>query len=183
MIRWMTAALAAASVAGCTMADTPPDTAVAPAPVATSAPGGASAVLRMADGTEVGRAVATEANGGVRVMVDASKLPAGVHGVHVHTTGRCDGPDFTTAGGHWNPTTMKHGTQNPMGPHAGDMPNLTAGADGRGTVSVTLPAGTMAGLMDADGAAFIIHAGPDDMKTDPAGNSGGRIACGVFEAS
>lgn len=144
--------------------------------------GGASAVLRMSNGEGVGRVVATEVDGGVRVAVDASGLPAGPHGVHVHMTGRCDGPDFTTAGGHWNPTAMKHGTQNPMGPHAGDMPNMMVGADGRGSVSVTLPSGTMAGLMDADGSAFIIHAGADDLKTDPAGNSGGRIACGVFEA-
>ena len=118
----------------------------------------------------------------MRVSLDASKLPPGTHGAHVHTTGRCDGPDFTTAGGHWNPTGMKHGTQNPMGPHAGDLPNLIVGADGRGSVAITLPSGTMAGLMDADGAAFVIHAGADDLKTDPSGNSGGRIACGVFEA-
>ena len=177
MIRLVTAALAAAGVAGCAMADD------GGAMASNRSTSGATAVLRMADGTEVGRAVATEVGSGVRVAVDASKLGAGVHGVHVHTTGRCDGPDFTTAGGHWNPTTMKHGTQNPMGPHAGDMPNLRVGANGRGRVSVMLPSGTMAGLMDADGSAFVIHAGPDDLKSDPAGNSGGRIACGVFEPS
>lgn len=179
MIRWMTAAAAAMAVAGCAMNG---DDTAAPATTAATAPGGASAVLRMADGTEVGRAVASEIAGGVRVSVDASKLPPGAHGVHVHTTGRCDGPDFTTAGGHWNPTTMQHGTQNPMGPHAGDMPNMTVGSDGRGKIAFTLPSGTMAGLMDADGAAFVVHAGADDYRTDPSGNSGGRIACGVFEA-
>ena len=178
MVRLMMVTAAAVAMTGCAATDgaSSPGTSVA------ASAGGASAVLRMADGTEVGRAVATEVAGGIRVSIDASKLSPGVHGVHVHTTGRCDGPDFTTAGGHWNPTAMKHGMQNPMGPHAGDMPNMTVGADGRGTVSVNLPSGTMAGLMDADGAAFVIHAGPDDLKTDPAGNSGGRIACGVFEA-
>lgn len=182
MIRWMAAA-AAMVVSGCATSDgegvaTTPVAAATPTPV----PGGASAVVRMADGTEVGRAVTTEVGGSVRISVDASKLPPGPHGVHVHTTGRCDGPDFTTASGHWNPTAMKHGTQNPMGPHAGDMPNLMVGADGRGSVAITLPSGTMAGLMDADGSAFVIHAAADDLKTDPAGNSGSRIACGVFEA-
>ncbi len=175
MIRMITAAASAVLVAGCTtMGGGNSDTASS---------GGARAVLRMADGTEVGRAVATEVNGGIRVSLDASKLPAGPHGAHVHTTGRCDGPDFTTAGGHWNPTNMKHGTQNPMGPHAGDFPNVQVAADGRGKLEMMLPAGTMSGLMDADGAAFVIHAAADDYKTDPSGNSGGRIACGVFERS
>ncbi|KQN19602.1 superoxide dismutase [Sphingomonas sp. Leaf33] len=177
-MRMMTAAAGAMLVAGCaTMGTgTGSDSAAATA-------GGARAVLRMADGTEVGRAVATEAGGGIRVSLDAAKLPAGLHGAHVHTTGRCDGPDFTTAGGHWNPTGMKHGTENPMGPHAGDFPNVQVGADGRGKLDMTLPAGTLAGLMDTDGAAFVIHAAADDYKTDPSGNSGGRIACGVFERS
>ncbi len=177
MARWMIVAAAGIGVAACTTGNGMNQTPSAPPP-----PGGASAVLRTADGVEVGRAVATGVAGGVRVAVDASGLTPGAHGVHVHTTGRCDGPAFTTAGGHWNPGGMQHGTQNPSGPHAGDMPNLIAGADGRGSVAITLPSGTMAGLLDADGAAFVIHAGPDDLKTDPAGNSGGRIACGVFEA-
>ncbi len=175
MIRVMTAAAGALVIAGCTtMGGTTGDA---------TAAGGATAVLRMADGTEIGRAVASEANGGIRVSLDASKLPAGPHGAHVHTTGRCDGPDFTTAGSHWNPTGKKHGTENPMGPHAGDFPNVQVSADGRGKLEMMLPAGTMAGLMDADGAAFVIHAAADDYKTDPSGNSGGRIACGVFERS
>ncbi|MFD1787991.1 superoxide dismutase family protein [Sphingomonas floccifaciens] len=175
MIRVMTAAAGAVLMAGCTtMGSTTADT---------GSTRGATAVLRMADGTEVGRAVATEASGGIRVSLDASKLPAGPHGAHVHTTGRCDGPDFTTAGGHWNPTNMKHGTENPMGPHAGDFPNVQIAADGRGKLEMMLPSGTMAGLMDDDGAAFVIHAAADDYKTDPSGNSGGRIACGVFERS
>lgn len=141
----------------------------------------ANAVLMTATGAAVGRATATEVAGGIRFTVDAKAMPAGTHGVHVHTTGRCDAPDFVTAGGHWNPTAMKHGTMNPQGPHEGDLPNLIIGTDGRGTVGVTIAGATMAGLLDADGAAFIVHAGPDDMMTDPSGNSGGRIACGVFQ--
>lgn len=147
--------------------------------------GGAKAVamLRTAQGAEAGRASATEVAGGLRFAVEVAGMPAGTHGVHVHTTGRCDAPDFTTAGGHWNPTQMKHGSMNPQGPHQGDIPNLEVGADGRGTVAATVPGATMAGLMDQDGAAFVVHAGPDDLMTDPAGNSGGRIACGVFQPS
>lgn len=150
--------------------------------VGTPVAGGASvsAMLRTATGAEAGRATATEVAGGVRFTIDAKGLPAGTHGAHIHTTGACDAPGFTTAGGHWNPTGAKHGAMNPQGPHEGDLPNLVIGSDGRGTLGATIPAATMAGLMDTDGAAIVIHAGPDDLMTDPAGNSGGRIACGVF---
>lgn len=140
----------------------------------------AVASLRTAANADVGRATATETAGGIQVMVEGMAMPPGPHGAHVHTTGRCDAPDFTTAGGHWNPMSTQHGMENPQGPHAGDMPNLAVSSDGRGTLTFTLPAGTMAGLLDADGSAMMIHAGPDDMRSDPAGNSGGRIACGVF---
>ena len=143
----------------------------------------ATAMLRTATGIDAGRATATEVAGGIRYTLDVKGLPAGMHGAHIHTTGRCDGPDFTTAGGHWNPTTMKHGSMNPQGPHDGDLPNLTIGSDGRGTLGVTVPGATMAGLLDADGAAIVVHAGPDDLMSDPAGNSGGRLACGVFTAA
>lgn len=147
--------------------------------------GGAMAIaqLKTATGADVGRATATEVSGGLRFTVDGMSMPPGMHGAHVHTTGRCDAPDFQTAGGHWNPTDMKHGTMNPQGPHYGDIPNLVVDPGGRGTVAAVIPGATMAGLLDADGAAFVIHAGPDDLKTDPSGNSGGRIACGVFQAS
>ncbi len=147
--------------------------------------GGARAValLRTADGAEVGRATATEVTGGLRFTLDARGVPAGMHGVHVHTTGKCDPPDFASAGGHWNPTGMRHGSMNPQGPHEGDLPNLNVGSDGRGTIGVTIQGATMAGLLDADGSAIVIHAGQDDLMTDPAGNSGARIACGVFAAA
>ena len=142
----------------------------------------ATAMLRTAAGADVGKATAMTVAGGVRFTIDAMGMPAGPHGAHVHMVGRCDAPDFTTAGGHWNPTAMKHGSMNPQGPHEGDMPNLIVGTDGRGTLGVTIPGATIAGLMDADGSAIVIHAGPDDLMTDPAGNSGGRIACGVLTA-
>jgi Cu-Zn family superoxide dismutase len=142
----------------------------------------AQADLRTADGQDVGKAIAEEVDGAIRVMVEARNLPKGVHGTHVHTVGKCDGPDFASAGGHWNPTAHQHGKENPMGPHAGDMPNLEIGDSGTDRTIFTLPGGTFAGLMDEDGAALVIHAGEDDYKTDPSGNSGGRIACGVFHA-
>ncbi len=163
-------AIAATALAGCTTTGS------------TDAPAGrtATAPLRTAAGADAGTVTATEMAGGIQVRIDARGMPAGLHGAHVHTTGRCDAPDFTTAGGHWNPTAKQHGTSNPAGPHAGDAPNLTIGADGSGSVTIMLPSGTMDGLLDADGSAFVIHAQADDYKTDPSGNSGGRIACGVF---
>lgn len=143
----------------------------------------ASAMLRTAAGADVGTATASEVAGGLRFTVDVKNMPAGTHGAHVHTTGRCDAPDFVTAGPHWNPTSMKHGSMNPQGPHEGDLPNLIIGTDGRGTIGITVPGATMAGLLDADGGAMVVHAGADDLVTDPSGNSGGRIACGVFTAA
>lgn len=145
--------------------------------------GGARAVASMvtSDGAPAGRATATEVAGGLRFTLDVMGLPAGTHGAHVHMVGRCDGPDFTSAGGHWNPTAAKHGTMNPQGPHQGDLPNLIVGTDGRGSIGITIPGATMAGLLDADGSAMMVHANADDLMTDPSGNSGGRIACGVFQ--
>lgn len=155
--------------------------------VRTGAPvaGGASAAatLRTADGAQVGRATATEVAGGVRVTIDARGLPPGTHGAHVHTIGRCDAPDFASAGGHWNPLGKKHGAMNAMGPHEGDLPNLIVDTGGRGAIGVTIPGATLAGLLDADGSAIVVHAGQDDLMSDPAGNSGPRIACGVFAAN
>lgn len=142
----------------------------------------AVAALHTADGATVGQVIATEVAGGLRFSIDAKGLPPGMHGAHVHMTGACTPPDFASAGGHWNPTGMKHGSMNPQGPHEGDLPNLIIGTDGRGTLGVTIPGATMAGLLDADGSALVVHAKADDMMTDPSGNSGARIACGVFAA-
>lgn len=140
----------------------------------------AVADLVTANGQSVGRATATAMAGGIQVVVEGRNMPPGPHGAHVHTVGRCDAPTFETAGGHWNPAAKKHGSENPAGPHAGDMPNLDVSADGNAALTFTLPGGTFDGLFDADGSAMMIHAGPDDMRTDPSGNSGSRIACGVF---
>ena len=147
---------------------------------ATASGGSAMAMLKTAAGADVGRATVMQNGTALTVRVDGRAMPPGTHGVHVHTVGRCDAPDFATAGGHWNPSGTQHGTQNPQGPHAGDLPNLMVAADGTGTLTMTLPGGTIDGLFDTDGSAFVVHAAADDLKTDPSGNSGARIACGVF---
>jgi Cu-Zn family superoxide dismutase len=148
-------------------------------------PGGqlATATMVTAAGQPAGRATAREVGGGVRFTLDVSGMPPGQHGAHVHTVGRCDPPDFQTAGPHWNPTGAKHGTNNPQGPHLGDLPNIVIGSDGRGTLSFVMPGATMAGVLDPDGGSMMVHAAADDLVTDPSGNSGGRIACGVFQPS
>lgn len=138
------------------------------------------AIVKNGAGKNVGRASATEVAGGVRIALDVRGMTPGTHGVHIHTTGRCDGPDFTTAGGHWNPLGKKHGSMNPQGAHEGDLPNLIIDTSRRGHLGAVIAGATMAGLLDADGAAIVVHAGPDDLMTDPAGGSGSRIACGVF---
>lgn len=141
----------------------------------------ASATLRAADGSPRGAATLSPTGGGFLLHVEANGLPSGEHGIHLHAVGRCDGPDFQTAGGHWNPTSRQHGRDNPQGAHQGDLPNIVIGADGRGTLDATISGATLNGLLDADGAALVVHANPDDYRTDPSGNSGGRIACGVIE--
>jgi Cu-Zn family superoxide dismutase len=117
---------------------------------------------------------------GVMLRIDAAGVPAGQHGVHVHATGRCDPPGFTSAGPHWNPTERKHGHRNPAGFHMGDLGNLGVGADGRLIAGLLVPQATIDALRDADGAALVLHAKADDEVTDPSGNSGDRIACAVL---
>ncbi len=143
----------------------------------------ATVALASAAGDVRGSARIGDGASGLQVSVAVEGLPAGTHGVHLHTTGRCDAPDFASAGGHWNPTARKHGRDNPDGAHHGDLPNIEIGADGRGRLSFTVPSATLAQLMDQDGAALVVHATADDYRTDPSGNSGGRIACGVVTRS
>jgi Cu-Zn family superoxide dismutase len=146
----------------------------------------ANAAAEMRDnlGQPRGTATITQLADGLRLSVSAEGLPAGAHGIHVHQTGSCAPPDFTSAGPHWNPANRMHGKDNPAGMHHGDLPNLLIGADGRGTMEFTIPVGSLrAGptpLLDADGASIVIHAAADDYRTDPSGNSGARIACGVL---
>ncbi len=178
-----TATVLTFALAGCGSPETT-EPAEAPSPAPAPAPAGATgavAMLQTADGTAAGRAAASDAGGQVMISLTVEGLPPGEHGVHVHTTGRCDAPTFETAGGHWNPTSQQHGLEDPAGQHAGDMPNLTVGPDGRGTLEYRLEGGSFAGLFDADGSAFVVHSGADDQRTDPSGDSGDRIACGVFE--
>jgi Cu-Zn family superoxide dismutase len=144
----------------------------------------ATADVKNTAGQSVGTAALTEESGGIRIVLEVKGLPPGAKGVHIHEVGKCEGPQFTTAGSHVNPDKTQHGTMNPQGPHAGDLPNITIGLDGNGrlettTNRVTLGSGTTS-VFDADGSAIVIHAGPDDFLTDPTGNSGGRIACGVI---
>ncbi|MXO70188.1 superoxide dismutase family protein [Alteraurantiacibacter buctensis] len=143
----------------------------------------ATATLAKADGTPVGAAVAMQRpDGRIELVVTVRGLSPGKHGVHVHTTGACQ-PTFAAAGGHWNPGGATHGLEGAAGQHAGDMPNIDVGANGTGMLTYALdPAATLAGMFDADGSAFVVHAGEDDQRTDPAGNSGDREACGVFVA-
>jgi superoxide dismutase, Cu-Zn family len=106
--------------------------------------------------------------------------------IHLHTAGRCDRPKFESAGDHWNPTNSQHGTDNPKGPHLGDLPNFTVGQNRSATIEATTPGGTLRGenaLLDSDGAAVVVHAKRDDYKSQPAGDSGDRIACGMVSGS
>jgi Cu-Zn family superoxide dismutase len=140
--------------------------------------------LKDAKGNDVGTATIISKGPAVEVKLDLKGLPAGVHAVHFHQNAKCDPPDFKTAGGHFNPAGKQHGFDNPQGHHAGDMMNFTVKEDGmaKATVKdndVVLGAGSEANSLFANGGtSIVVHAKADDYKTDPAGNSGDRIACG-----
>lgn len=144
----------------------------------------ARAALAGADQTEYGEVIVAQGDNGLLVNIKAQGMSPGAHGVHIHEFGKCEGPDFKSAGGHWNPGGKQHGFDNPQGAHAGDFFNLDIGADGTGALEAMIPGAKLKdgdyALLDADGAAFVVHEGPDDLKTDPSGESGGRLACGVF---
>jgi Cu-Zn family superoxide dismutase len=136
-------------------------------------------------GEKIGMATITPAAGGVSIDFKLSQLPPGTHALHIHTTGRCDTPNFMSAGGHFNPAMKQHGKDNPMGSHAGDLPNFVVDASGNASGTVTATGVTLAegnnSLFHTGGTALMVHAGADDYKTDPTGNAGARLACGIIQ--
>jgi Cu-Zn family superoxide dismutase len=144
----------------------------------------AEATLKDKDGKQVGVATLIETSEGVRIAVTGYRLPPGEHGVHVHEVGVCQPPAFVSAGGHFNPAKRKHGLQSPEGPHAGDLPNMKVSPAGEGGLDYTTKLATLGSgansLLGGNGTSIIIHAAADDGRTDPTGNSGDRIACGVI---
>jgi Cu-Zn family superoxide dismutase len=154
--------------------------------VAGAPPGGVTVELIGRDGRALGVARLEPAGQGVRVSVRVSGLtPHQEHGIHLHAIGQCALPDFQSAGAHFNPDGRQHGLDNPHGPHAGDMPNLRADAAGVADTTIVAPfasllPGAANSLLRAGGTALVVHAQPDDQRTDPTGNSGDRIACGVI---
>jgi Cu-Zn family superoxide dismutase len=144
----------------------------------------AMAELRNTSGANVGTATFTQVGNVVRIVLEAKGLTPGLHGVHIHAVGKCDSPDFTSAGAHFNPAGRAHGVRNPNGPHAGDLPNVYVPESGNLRVDllathVALQPGANS-LLDADGSALVLHAFADDYVTDPSGGSGARVACGVI---
>lgn len=176
----LTAAAAAALTAGCN--ENADDGSQGPV---TEAP---AVALVNSQGEIIGEVRGGDSDEGATLFVEARGLPPGVHGMHIHEVGLCEPPDFTSAGGHWNPTNVDHGRGNPQGAHLGDLENVTVGEDGMLRAEVVVPgtylrtAGRDAApgahqILDASGAALVIHAGADDYQTDPSGDSGARIAC------
>jgi len=139
--------------------------------------------LNGTDSKEVGTAKLLQIPNGVLVRLTLTKAAPGTHAFHVHAVGKCEGPEFTTAGSHFNPTSKKHGLMSKEGSHAGDLPNVIVPDSGTLTIETVIPHVTLkAGdhtLADADGSALVLHAGADDYTTDPTGNAGGRMACGI----
>lgn len=172
---------AATLVAGCTGGSkTTSLDRVSAAPPAISA----TTQLLGSNGELRGTAALIQSADGVRVDVRLDGMVPGTYAVHLHAIGRCDTPDFASAGAHFNPTAQKHGSLNSAGPHLGDLPNIVVAANGGGSLAATVAGLQLVGgatpLLDADGAAVIVHAAADDYRTDPSGNSGARIACGTL---
>ena len=155
------------------------------APQAQMSPRVAKSDIYNAQGEKIGAAAFVQVESGVRITLDLNNLSPGMHGIHIHEVGKCDPPSFTSAGPHFNPEGKKHGLNNPAGPHAGDMRQLTVGAEGTAHAEfvdslVSLAEVAPNSLFHTGGTAIVIHASPDDQMTDPSGNSGARVACGVI---
>lgn len=141
--------------------------------------------LNDADGQVVATATLVKGESGVDITLEGTDLPAGTHGFHIHETGTCEAPDFKSAGGHFNPTDANHGFDDPEGPHAGDLPNIEAAEDGTVNEEVTAEMVTLEkdeanSLYKEGGTALMIHSKADDNKSQPSGDAGDRIACGVI---
>ncbi len=145
-----------------------------------AAPLPTSATFASGDGAPLGSLTVEDGANGMVIRLAGSAMPAGIHGIHLHSVGKCEGPKFESAGPHWNPDSKKHGSDNPDGPHKGDLPNVEVATDGSMTTVLTVAGLTRAELADADGTAIVVHAKADDNKTDPSGESGDRIACAVL---
>jgi len=153
-------------------------------PPFTKPPLSAIADLADANGRVVGKAVMIDESDGVRIIVDFVGVTPGTKAVHIHENGRCEAPSFESAGGDFNPAKTEHGTSNPRGPHAGDLPNVVVDSTGRGHLEATAKKATLGkganSLLSSNGTSLVLHEGADDLRTDPDGKSGARIACGVI---
>lgn len=146
----------------------------------------AKALMYDTNETVIGEILFKETEKGVELTAVLNSLAPRDHGIHLHEVGKCEPPTFESAGAHFNPTNKQHGVDNPLGPHLGDLPNITADETGEVqlnfiTADFTLKKGEKTSLLDEDGTSIVIHEKADDYKTDPSGNSGARIACGVIK--